>query len=152
MDFFFKKKNKGSYLGLRKKNVSFGSVSFFLGFNSEKVRYRVFFQLAFFIFSDLSSQPQSIKFTIWESFGRHQVIFLCGTENEDAETEEGQLEKTLIGSLWIKLSTFFEAEHDKMLTMTTQEEVGEKMNSSSKTMVQAVTLLTALRMFANGKI
>ena len=39
-----------------------------------------------------------------------------------------------------------------MLTMTTQEEVGEKMNSSSKTMVQAVTLLTALRMFANGKI
>ena len=39
-----------------------------------------------------------------------------------------------------------------MLTLTTQEEVGEKMNSSSKTMVQAVTLLTALRMFANGKI
>ena len=39
-----------------------------------------------------------------------------------------------------------------MLMMTTQEEVGEKMNSSSKTMVQAVTLLTALRMFANGKI
>ena len=36
--------------------------------------------------------------------------------------------------------------------MSTQEEVGEKMNSSSKTMVQAVTLLTALRMFANGKI
>ena len=39
-----------------------------------------------------------------------------------------------------------------MFTMTTQEEVEEKMNSSSKTMVQAVTLLTALRMFANGKI
>ena len=39
-----------------------------------------------------------------------------------------------------------------MLMMSTQEEVGEKMNSSSKTMVQAVTLLTALRMFANGKI
>ena len=50
------------------------------------------------------------------------------------------------------INFFFEAEHDKMLTMTTQEEVGEKMNSSSKTMVQAVTLLTALRMFANGKI
>ena len=39
-----------------------------------------------------------------------------------------------------------------MLMMSTQEEVGEKMNSSSKTMVQAVTLLTALRMFANGKM
>ena len=50
------------------------------------------------------------------------------------------------------LLNFFEAEPDKMLTMTTQEEFGEKMNSSSKTMVQAVTLLTALRMFANGKI
>ena len=72
------------------------------------------------------------------------TFFSVLNENEDTETEEGQLEKTL----WI----FLEAEPDKILMMTTQEEVGEKMNSSSKTMVQAVTLLTALRMFANGKI
>ena len=50
------------------------------------------------------------------------------------------------------MNTVIKAELDKMLMMSTQEEVGEKMNSSSKTMVQAVTLLTALRMFANGKI
>ena len=34
------------------------------------------------------------------------------------------------------------------LTISSQE---VKMNSSSKSMVQAVTLLTALRMFTNGK-
>ena len=72
------------------------------------------------------------------------TFFSVLNENEDTETEEGQLEKTL----WI----FLEVEPDKILMMTTQEEVGEKMNSSSKTMVQAVTLLTALRMFANGKM